>query len=92
MTSRRSNLRAPLLPGRGPLAKVPPAVAFLLVVAIFGLGVWLRGPIGAALLGVLLVGVGVLLAATWSRLGAPARVARIAVLVVLAGVIVSILR
>lgn len=92
MTSRRSNLRAPLLPGRGPLDKVPPAVAFLLVIALFGLGVWLRGPVGAALLGVLLLGVAGLLGTTWSRLSAPARIARIAVLAVLAAVLVSILR
>ncbi len=65
---RRTDSRAPLLAGNGPLAKVPPVVAFGVVVVVFGLAVWLRGVVGAALLGVLGLGLLALLAATWQVL------------------------
>lgn len=92
MTSRRGNRRAALVPGRGPLAKAPPALAFLLVIVLFGLGVWLGGPVGAGLLGVLLLGVLTLLVGTWHRLTPAERVARVGVLLVLVGVTWSLLR
>jgi hypothetical protein len=87
---RRSS-RTPLLAGNGPLAKVPPAVAFLAVVAVFVVAVILRGAPGAALLGLLALAVGVLLAATWRVLPTPARAGRVAVLAVLVAVAVSML-
>lgn len=88
----RRDRRAELVPGSGPLARVRPAVAFLTVVAVFGLGVWLRGPLGAILLGLLAAGVGVLLATAWPRLTPPERGLRLAVLAVLVVVAVSVLR
>lgn len=90
MPQRRSS-RSPLLRGSGPLAKVPPAVAFLLVLVVFGLGIWLRGPVGAGLLGLLGVGVLVLLAGTWAVLRPVDRVLRVLVVLVLFGVALSVL-
>lgn len=49
----------------------------------------MRGVLGAALLGVLALGVGALLAGTWHALSAPARVGRVVVLGVLVAVAVS---
>ncbi|WP_433269846.1 hypothetical protein ACQPZF_08125 [Actinosynnema sp. CS-041913] len=80
-----------LIPGAGPLARVPGPAAFLLVLALFGLGVWLRGTVGAVLLGVLVLGVAALLAATWRLLTPSARVLRLLVLAVLVLVTVSVL-
>ena len=80
-----------LIPGRGPLARVPPLLAFLLVTALFAAGVLVRGPLGAALLGVLAVGVLALLAATWKVLPPAARVLRVVVLAVLVAVMISVL-
>ncbi|SHF41914.1 hypothetical protein [Streptoalloteichus hindustanus] len=88
---RRRPTRAPLLPGDGPLSRVPPVVAFLVVFGLFALGVWLRGAVGAALLGLLTLLVVVLLVATWSRLRPVERVGRIVVIAVLAAVAVSVL-
>jgi hypothetical protein len=85
------NPKRTLIPGRGPLARVPPIAAFLLVAAIFALGVWLRGPLGALLLGVLVVGVLALLAATWRLLDTGARVLRVVVVVVLVAIAISVL-
>jgi hypothetical protein len=75
--------RRPLLPGTGPLSRVHPALAFVAVLVVFAVGVWWGGPAGALLLGVLALAVGGLLAATWPRLSAPDRAARILVLAVL---------
>ncbi len=80
-----------LIPGAGPLAKVPAPVVFLLVLGLFGAGVWIRGPVGAALLGVLALGVAGLLAATWRFLAPSARVLRVLVLAVLVLVTLSVL-
>jgi hypothetical protein len=82
--------RAQLLSGDGPLARVPPIVAFLVVVGVFVTAVLVRGLLGAALLGLLAVAVGILLAATWSVLAPPARVGRVVVLAVLVAVAVSL--
>lgn len=89
---RRAFSRTPLLPGRGPLARVPPAAAFLAVIAVFGLGVWLRGPLGAGLLGVLALALLALLASTWRLLTAGQRVGRVLVVLLLAVIAVSLLR
>ncbi|WP_306747098.1 hypothetical protein [Saccharothrix yanglingensis] len=80
-----------LIPGAGPLARVPAPAAFLLVLVLFGLGVWLRGVVGAALLGVLAAGVAVLLAVTWPLLAPSGRVLRVLVLAVLVLIAVSVL-
>ncbi|GLW93649.1 hypothetical protein Aglo03_44650 [Actinokineospora globicatena] len=88
---RTRSMRAPLLAGRGPLAKVPPAAAFLVVVGLFVTAVLVRGTVGALLLGVLAVGVGVLLAGTWRVLAPAQRVGRVLVLGLLVAVAVSVL-
>lgn len=87
----RRDRRAPLVGGRGPLTKVPPLAAFLVVIVLFGLGVWLRGAVGAALLAILDIGVLVLLAGTWRALSSSARVMRLVVVAVLVAVEASVL-
>ena len=89
---RRTDSRAPLLAGNGPLAKVPPVVAFGVVVVVFGVAVWLRGVAGAALFGVLGLGLLALLAATWQVLRPADRVLRVIVVAILAAVAISLLR
>lgn len=89
---RRVDSRAPLVAGSGPLAKVPPAAAFLVVLVVFGLAIWLHGVVGAVLLGVLGLGVLALLAATWRVLKPADRVLRVIVVLILAGVAISLLR
>jgi hypothetical protein len=81
-----------LIPGSGPLARVPAPVVFSLVLALFALGVWLGGPVGAVLLGVLALGVLALLAATWRTLGTGERALRIVVLAVLVLITISVVR
>ncbi|GAB3875837.1 hypothetical protein GCM10029964_021130 [Kibdelosporangium lantanae] len=73
-------MRAPLLAGDGPLARVRPLVVFVVVIALFAAGVTIGGPVGALLLGVLAVGVGILLAVTWKVLKPSDRVMRVVVL------------
>jgi hypothetical protein len=87
----KRHTRSPLLAGDGPLARVPPVAVFCVVIAMFATAVLVRGAIGAALLGLLAVGVGVLLAATWPVLSGSARAGRVLVLAVLVGVAVSLL-
>lgn len=82
--------RAPLIAGNGPLSKVPPAAAFLLVAVVFGVGVLAGGTIGATLLGLLAVGVAALLIGAWRALGPAERAMRIGVLLVLVAVAVSV--
>ncbi|HEY1571579.1 MAG TPA: hypothetical protein VGG05_09570 [Pseudonocardiaceae bacterium] len=88
----RLGSRAPLVAGRGPLARVPPLVAFIGVLAVFGVAVWLRGVPGAVLLGLLGLGVLGLLAVTWQALKPADRVLRVFVVIILAGVAISLLR
>lgn len=83
--------RARLIPGQGPLASVPPVAAFALVVALFAAGVLVGGALGAALLGLLVLFVAALLAATWSVLTGSQRAGRVLVLAVLVAVAVSLL-
>lgn len=78
--------RRVLVPGDGPLARVPPVAAFAAVLAVFAAGVLLGGAGGAALLGALAVGVGLLLAAAWPRLRGSERLVRVVVLLVLAAI------
>lgn len=86
MTAAQGPGRRPLLPGNGPLARVPPALAFVAVLAVFALGAWLGGVVGAAVLMALAGGAGVLLAATWPRLSGPERTVRLLVIVVVVGI------
>lgn len=87
----KGSMRARLLPGDGPLAKVSPLLAFLVVTAVFVVGVVVKGPLGALLLGLLAVGMAVLLAATWRVLPPGQRVLRVLVLAVLVVIAVSVL-
>jgi energy-coupling factor transporter transmembrane protein EcfT len=89
--SGKRSLKARLLPGDGPLARVSPLAAFLLVTVLFVLGVVIRGPLGALLLGLLAAGVIVLLAATWRALAPAQRAGRVLVLVVLVAIAISVL-
>jgi hypothetical protein len=88
----RRNLRAQLLPGDGPLARAKPLAAFVVVIGLFLAGVLVSGVVGALLLGLLAVGVGVLLATTWRVLGPSERVLRLLVLAVLVAVAILQLR
>jgi hypothetical protein len=93
--SRRNRLSgssgdAPLVPGSGPLARVPPVVAFGAVVVVFAVGVLVGGVVGTVLLALLAAGVAVLLATTWPRLTPPERAGRVLVLAVLAAVTVAV--
>ncbi len=88
---RRRSLDAPLIAGDGPLARVPAAAAFLVVIGLFVAGVLVRGGIGATLLGVLAAGVVVLLAGTWRALSPSQRFGRVLVLGVLVAVAFSVL-
>lgn len=78
------NSKRPLLPGDGPLARVRPVAAFLVVLGLFITGVLVGGTLGAALLGVLVVGAVILLVATWKVLSPAQRTLRVVVLLVLA--------
>ena len=89
---RRVDSRAPLVAGRGPLAGVPPVAAFVVVILVFGVAIWLRGAVGAALLGVLGLGVLTLLAVTWRALRPADRILRVIVIAILAAVAISLLR
>ena len=91
MRGRRST-KTPLLAGDGPLSRVPPLVAFVVVIGLFAAGVIIKGVLGAALLGVLALGLLGLLAGTWHTLAPAQRVARVLVLGVLVVVIITALR
>lgn len=84
--------RGSRVPGDGPLKSVPPAVAFLVVAAVFTGGILLGGAPGAVLLAALGLFVLAMVVSTWSRLSTPERAVRILVLVILAGVIASLFR
>jgi predicted neutral ceramidase superfamily lipid hydrolase len=86
----RPTLKSKQFDGDGPLSRVPPLAAFLVVAAVFVVGVLVRGVPGALLLGLLAAGVAVMLAATWGALTQGQRFGRILVLGVLAAVAVSV--
>jgi hypothetical protein len=85
-------MRAQLIAGDGPLARVRPVAVFVVVIGLFAAGVLVGGLIGAGLLGLLAVGVGVLLATTWSVLKHSERVMRVLVLGILVVVAITQLR
>jgi thiol:disulfide interchange protein len=87
----RRSTKAKLIEGEGPLSRVPPLAAFLVVAVVFVVGVVVRGPLGATLLGLLAAGVAVLLAATWRALEPGQRFGRVLILGVLVAVAVSVL-
>jgi hypothetical protein len=87
----RRSLRAPLLSGDGPFARVPPLAVFLVVAAVFALGVIIGGGTGTLLLGLLAAGVAVLIAATWPVLEPSQRVGRILILAIVVAVAISVL-
>lgn len=89
---RRVDSRAPLVAGNGPLAKVPPLAAFVVVIVVFGLAIWLRGAVGVALLGVLGLGVLAMLTTTWQALRPADRMLRVIVIAILVAVAISLLR
>lgn len=82
----RPTRNAQLVPGNGPLAKVPPAAAFIVVVVVFAVGVLVGGPTGAVVLGVLVLALAGLLASTWGVLHPSQRAGRVAVLLILVGI------
>lgn len=90
MRAKRS-LKAKLIDGEGPLARIPPLAVFLLVAAVFVVGVVVRGPLGALLLGLLAAGVALMLAATWGALASSQRFGRVLILGVLIAVALSVL-
>ena len=79
----RPTRKAQLLPGDGPLSRVPPIAAFLVVAAVFAVGVIVGGVVGAIVLGVLALGMAALLASTWGVLNPSQRGGRVVVLLVL---------
>jgi hypothetical protein len=86
----RRSTKAKLIAGDGPLSRVAPIAAFLVVAAVFVVGILVGGVLGAALLGVLAAGIAVLLAATWGALAPSQRFGRLLVLGLLIVVAVSV--
>jgi hypothetical protein len=86
----RRDRNAALLPGSGPLAKVPPAAVFGLVLVLFVIGVFVRGPVGCGLLSALALLLAGLLAATWKVLSPADRAIRLLVIAVLVAVTISV--
>lgn len=84
-------MKAKLIEGDGPLARVPPLAVFLLVAAVFVVGILIGGAVGALLMGLLAAGIVVLLAVTWRALSPSERAGRVFVLAVLVAVAVSVL-
>lgn len=90
MPERRS-MKAKLIEGDGPLSRMSPFVAFLLVAAVFVVAILVGGGLGALLLGLLAAGIAVLLAVTWQALSPSERAGRVFILAVLVAVAVSVL-
>lgn len=90
MRERRS-MKAKLIEGDGPLSRMPPVAGFLLVAAVFVVGILVGGAVGALLLGLLAAGIAVLLAVTWQALSSSERAGRVFILAVLVAVAVSVL-
>ncbi|GLZ47130.1 hypothetical protein Acsp06_33150 [Actinomycetospora sp. NBRC 106375] len=82
--------RGRMVPGDGPLARVPPVAVFAVVAVVFAAGVIIGGFAGAVLLGALAIAVAVLLATTWPRLTSAERLVRILVLAILVAITVGL--
>lgn len=80
---QRPTSKAPLLPGDGPLARMPAMAGFLVVVVVFAVGVLVGGVPGAMVLGVLALALAALLRATWGALASSQRAGRVLVLLIL---------
>jgi hypothetical protein len=89
VVGRQPGWRRQLVPGDGPLARVPPLVAFLVVAAVFAAGVLIGGAAGAGLLAGLAALVAALLVVAWPRLTPVERALRLLVLLVLVAVAIS---
>jgi len=87
----RRSMKAKLIEGDGPLSRMPPVAGFLLVAAVFVVGILVGGAVGALLLGLLAAGIAVLLAVTWQALSSSERAGRVFILAVLVAVAVSVL-
>ncbi|TDP96244.1 DUF6703 family protein [Labedaea rhizosphaerae] len=87
---QRPSRKGQLLPGDGLLARVPPVAAFLIVVAVFAGGVLIGGAIGALVLGVLALALAGLLASTWGALHTSQRAGRVAVLLILVVIAITL--
>lgn len=70
--------------------RVPAALVFVGVLAVFAAGVLIGGAPGAIVLGTLAVLVGALLASAWSRLQPAERTVRLLVLLMLVAVALSV--
>jgi hypothetical protein len=84
-------MKAKIIEGEGPLSRVPPVAAFLVVVVVFAAGILIGGGVGALLLGLLAAGVAAMLAATWGALAPNQRFGRLLILAVLVAVALSVL-
>ena len=71
------------------LARINPATAFLVALAVLLAGFFLPGIIGAALLFVLGAGLAALTFTTWPVQSAPTRVVRVALLVLLLAAVIA---
>jgi len=87
----RRSMKAKLIEGDGPLSRMAPVAGFLLVAAVFVVGILVGGAVGALLLGLLAAGIAVLLAVTWQALSSSERAGRVFILAVLVAVAVSVL-
>ena len=85
----RRATRERLIPGSGPLSKVPPVAAFALVLGVFLIAVLVRGVVGGVLLCLLAAGIATLLATTWRILAPPARIGRLIIFGALVAIAIS---
>jgi hypothetical protein len=84
-------MKTKIIEGDGPLSRVPPVAAFLVVVVVFAAGILIGGGVGALLLGLLAAGVAAMLAATWGALAPNQRFGRLLILALLVAVALSVL-
>lgn len=83
-------MKAKLISGDGPLSRVPPVAVFIVVAAVFAVGVIVGGGLGALLVGVLAAGVALMLAATWGALTPGQRFGRMLIVGLLIIIAVSL--
>jgi hypothetical protein len=88
----RTDRRRPLVPGQGPLARIPPLLGFVGAAAVFATGALVGGAAGAAVLGVLALALAGLLGLTWPRLAAGDRAVRLVSVLALVAVALLVWR